>query len=167
MLRDEYQGQRRIRVTAYEVPSFIFGQKVGAFLMQHGDLIEMIPVKMGQWKYYVMINHKSFNAVPNWILLNGRKSPNHFRTEICLLAMQREWASLRSLTPKRKKEYRAHKIIVLCPRMRLTKRLTTKVRRMVRLSTSASKTVDKEDDWQVVAKKNKDISGPISSKPHP
>lgn len=42
ILRVKYQGQWHTHVTAYEVPSFISGQQVGAIVMLHGDLLEVI-----------------------------------------------------------------------------------------------------------------------------
>lgn len=73
------------------------------FIQHYGEIAEIIPDrKIREWRFNLMLNKKTFNAIPNWIIMNGRKlSVIVFRKETSLLALQGDRSLLRSCTGKK------------------------------------------------------------------
>lgn len=69
IIRVEYKGKRKTRVTTFEIPSFITGKQVSAFC-EYGEIVDVI---LGKQRFSLMLNQKVFNAVPNVVLLNRQK----------------------------------------------------------------------------------------------
>ena len=74
-LRVEYLGRRRTRVAVYEVPSYVSGEVVGAFLMKYGDIVAFSNDRLrGEWRFDLMTDSTNFNAIPNYLDIDGRKA---------------------------------------------------------------------------------------------
>ena len=70
-LLPEYLGQRRIKVTVYNVPIQINGEVLAAFLCEHGEVEEVIKAKTssgtahGDYFFTMCFNRKGFQAIPH------------------------------------------------------------------------------------------------------
>lgn len=52
ILRVEYSGQHRMKMRVFEIPSFVSGQQVDAFLMKYGELVKNhLDKNLVEWKY--------------------------------------------------------------------------------------------------------------------
>ena len=84
ILRVVYLGRRRTRVTVFEVPRYVNGETVGAFLLTYGDIVGVSPdYRRGEWRFELMLDIEAFNSIPNCmdigdkrqvpIIVSGRK----------------------------------------------------------------------------------------------
>ena len=76
VFRVEYLGRRRTTVTVFDVPGYFFDENIAAYMMQYGEIIDVSHDSMrGEWRFDLMIDHKTFHSIPNWLDLDGRKLP--------------------------------------------------------------------------------------------
>ena len=74
--RTEYMGRRRTMVSIYEVPSFLRGANLAAYMLQFGDIVSATHDGMrGEWRFDIMLDMKTFYSVPNWLEVEGRRLP--------------------------------------------------------------------------------------------
>ena len=74
--RTEYMGRRRTTVSIYEDPSFLRDAKLAAYMLQFSDIVSATHDGMrGEWRFDIMLDVKTFNSVPNWLEVEGRRLP--------------------------------------------------------------------------------------------
>ena len=74
ILRVVYLGRRRTRVTVFEIPRYVDGETIGAFLMTFGNIVGVSPdSKRGEWKFELMLDIDAFNSIPNCMDIGDKK----------------------------------------------------------------------------------------------
>ena len=72
----EYMGRRRTMVTLHEVPEYYGVKNLTAHMMDYGDVVAVHPDSyLGEWKFELMLDFKTFHSIPNWLDVNGERIP--------------------------------------------------------------------------------------------
>ena len=73
--RVEYLGRRKTKVVIHEVPPYIDGEHVGAFILRFGDLVGYsCDFIRGEWTFDIMSDRKNTEAIPNSLDIGDRKT---------------------------------------------------------------------------------------------
>ena len=69
-------GRRRTMVTLHEVPEYYGVKNLTAHMMDYGDVVAVHPDSyLGEWKFELMLDFKTFHSIPNWLDVNGERIP--------------------------------------------------------------------------------------------